>query len=132
MRPVLLSHSLVWSALLAGGLETLPAVPQQGSQAPQYMEKSYPVAPGNEWPDKNSQMQMHQKQAAKKNFEAANIERKHQIESDSEQLLQLAKDLKAAVDRADEGTPDLIRRAELIEKLAHGVKEKMKLTVRGT
>jgi hypothetical protein len=132
MRPLLLSRLLVWPALLAGGPGTLPAVPQQANQAPQYIEKSYPVVAGNEWPDKNSQMQMHQKQAAKKNFEAANIERRHQIETDSEQLLQLAKDLKAAVDRADEGTPDLIRRAELIEKLAHGVKEKMKLTVSGS
>jgi len=130
----MLFRPMFCSALLAAGVGTRPAVPQQAGQAPQYIEKSYPVVPGNEWPDKNSQMQMHRKQAVRKSFEAANVERKHQIESDSEQLLQLARDLKAAVDKANKETlsADIIRKAELIEKLAHGVKEKMKLTVSGT
>ncbi|MBS1803919.1 MAG: hypothetical protein JST28_11170 [Acidobacteria bacterium] len=128
MKPSSLSHPILFTVVIAVAL----ARPQQANQTPQYIQKSYPVVAGNEWPDKNSQMQMRQKQTAKKNFEAANLERKHQIDTDSEQLVQLAKDLKASVDRTDRETPDIIRKAELIEKLAHGVKEKMKLTVSGS
>jgi len=113
---------------------TLSGAPQQSSsQPPQYIEKSYPAPAGNQWPDKNAQMQMRAKQSAGKNFEAANVERKRQIETDTTELLKLAKELKTAVDKTDRDTLsiEVIRKAELIEKLAHGVKEKMKLTVSG-
>jgi len=119
---------------VAAGFATLRSSPQQASQAPQYIEKSYPVLPGNEWPDKNAQMQMRRKQNANKTFETANLERKHQIDTDTEELVRLARELKSAVDKpADSAlSTDLTRKAELIERLAHGLKEKMKLTVSGT
>ena len=46
-------------------------------------------------------------------------------------LLQLATELKAEVDKTNKETLSLniIRKADTIEKLAHDVKEKMKLTV---
>jgi hypothetical protein len=126
------------TALLAfAAFAALSSAPQQQptpNQAPQYIERSYPVPAGNQLPDKNSQMQMHDKLATKKHFEAANFERKRQIDNDSAELLKLATELKAAIDNAGNNTLslDVIRKAELIEKLAHGVKEKMKLTVTGT
>lgn len=104
------------------------------NQPPQYIERSYPVAAGNEWPDKNTQMQMHHKSVTKKALEAANIERKRQIDKDALEILKLAGELNSSAQRADLGTlsNDIIRRAELIEKLARAVKEKMKLTVNGS
>lgn len=105
------------------------------NQPPQYIEKSYPVAAGNDWPDKNMQMKMHNKTATRKILEAANTERKRQIDTDSAEILKLANELNIATHAADkDGAPsnDIVRRAELIEKLAHAVKEKMKLTVHGS
>jgi hypothetical protein len=127
---------LAATALLAcAAFTALSSAPQQpaANQPPQYIEKSYPVPVGNEWPDKNSQMQMHDKLARKKHFEAANLERKRQIDNDSAELLKLATELKTAIDKSRNDTLsiDIIRKAEFIEKLARGVKEKMKVTVSG-
>jgi hypothetical protein len=82
-------------------------------------------------PDANDQMRMNEQQQKKKNYEAANLERKRQIAEDAARLLQLATELKSEVDKTDKDTLSLnvIRKAETIEKLAKGVKEKMKLTV---
>lgn len=122
---------LILPALVAGtSLTCLSLATQQASQPPQYIEKSYPVPAGNQLPDSNAQMQMHQKQSAKKNFDAANFERKRQIDNDTAELVRLAKELNSAVQKQNQGRlpTDLFRKAELIERLAHGVREKMKLT----
>ncbi len=114
-------------AALAGaahsGQQTGPGMPIRPADMPH--------PPNNDPPDANAQMKMRDQQTAKQNFEAANAERKKQIAEDSAKLLQLATDLKAEVDKTDKDTLSLnvIRKAEQIEKLAHGVKEKMKLTV---
>ena len=85
-------------------------------------------------PDANAQMEMHQQQTTKQNFEAANAERRKQIADDSAKLLKLATDLKAEVDKTTKDTLSLnvIRKADEIERLAHNVKEKMKLSVGGS
>lgn len=82
-------------------------------------------------PDANAQMQMRQQQAKNQSYEAANIERKKQIAEDSALLLKLATDLKTEVDKTDKDTLSVgvIRKADAIERLAHNVKEKMKLTI---
>ena len=82
-------------------------------------------------PDANSQMQMRETQSKRQNFDTVNTERKRQLADDALKLLKLATELKDEVDRTGEETlsVDEIRKAELIEKLANGVKEKMKLTV---
>ena len=87
----------------------------------------------NRPPDANQQMAMREQQGKKANFEAANVERKRQIADDSARLLKLASDLKTEVDKTSKDTLSLgvIRKAEEIEKLAHMVKEKMKLTMNG-
>ena len=85
----------------------------------------------NRPPDKNAQMQMHDDQAKARSVEAANAERKRQIADDTSKLLELATQLKAEVDKTSKDTLSInvIRKAESIERLAHGVKEKMKLTM---
>jgi hypothetical protein len=85
-------------------------------------------------PDKNAQIQMQQQQQTKKaSYEAANFERRRQIADDSAKILALATELKKEVDKTDKDTLSLnvIRKAEMIEKLAKGVREKMKLTAGG-
>jgi hypothetical protein len=82
-------------------------------------------------PDKNAQIVMSQQQQVKKaSYEAANVERRRQIADDSAKILELATELKKEVDKTDKDTLSLnvIRKAEMIEKLAKGVREKMKLT----
>jgi hypothetical protein len=65
------------------------------------------------------------------NFEAANAGRKRQIADESAKLLKLATELKAEVDKTTKDTLSLavVRKADEIEKLAHSVKETMKLNV---
>lgn len=85
----------------------------------------------NRLPDANERMQMDQQQTRKDKFEAANAIRRKQISEDAAKLLELATELKSAVDKTDKDTLsiDVIRKADTIERLAKGVKEKMKLTV---
>lgn len=119
-------------ALGLGALTALMAVaqPLQQSSNPN-PDKPYLIPEANRLPDKNEQMQMHDSETKKANFEAANEERKRQIADDTSKLLELATQLKAEVDKTSKDTLSLnvIKKAESIEKLAHGVKEKMKLTM---
>ena len=87
--------------------------------------------PNNQPPDPNAQMLMRDQQSKQRNFAAVNAERKKQIAEDSAKLMKLAADLRAEVDKTTKDTLSLnvIRQADEIEKLAHSVKEKMKLTV---
>jgi len=82
-------------------------------------------------PDANAQMQMREQKTKDQNYAAANAERKRQITDDSAKLLQLANELKLEVDKSTKDTLSItvIRKAMEIERLAHDVKEKMKLTV---
>jgi len=85
-------------------------------------------------PDAVQQTGTSEQQARQQNLEAANAERKKQIADDSAKLLKLATELKAEVDKTtkDELSLSVIRKAGEIEKLAHNVKEKMKLTAGGS
>jgi hypothetical protein len=76
-------------------------------------------------------MEINAKAQGDKNYAAANAERRKQIADDTARLVKLATELKAAVDKTNKDTLslDVIRKADEIEKIAHGVKEKMKLTV---
>jgi len=84
-------------------------------------------------PDANQQNDINQQKAQQQNFEAINTERQKQIADDSARLLKLAVDLKTEVDKTTKDTLSIsvIRKADAIERLAHDVKEKMKLTVGG-
>ena len=118
---------LAIGAALSGGAQSTPP----GGQL--RLDKADLPTPINQAPDPNAQMAQHDQQAAQKSFAAANAERKKQIADDSAKLLKLATALKAEVDKTTKDTLSLsvIRKADEIEKLAHSVKEKMKLTAGG-
>lgn len=87
----------------------------------------------NQPPDANARMEMREQTGAGQSFAAMNAVRRKQISDDSARLLKLAAELKAEVDKSTKDTLSLnvIRKADEIERLAHGVKEKMKLTAAG-
>jgi uncharacterized protein with NRDE domain len=68
--------------------------------------------------------QQQKKAMAKK----ANLQRQQDIRKDTEKLLELATELKQAVDKSNKDTLslDVVRKADEIEKLAKSVKNKMK------
>jgi len=88
----------------------------------------------NHLPDVNDQMKLHEQNAKRQNFEAANAERKRELDDASTKLLILARDLKQQTDNMESNplTRKALKEAEVIEMLAHDVKEKMKLTVGGS
>lgn len=100
------------------------------------MDKPYLLPEANRLPDANQQMVMKEQQQESKqaDYAAANQERKKQIADDSAKLLKLATELKTAVDKSNKDTLSLevIRKADEIERLAHTVKEKMKLEAGGS
>jgi len=99
-----------------------------------YVRKDITPGLGNQLPDAIEQIQMRQQNAKKQDFRAADAERKKQIADDTAKLLKLAADLKTELDKTGKDTLSLnvIRKADEIERLAHSVKEKMKLTVGGS
>ena len=60
----------------------------------------------------------------------ANKERQAEIQKDTERLLKLATELKEYVGKSDENilSINVVKKADEIEKLAHSVKEKMKIS----
>lgn len=111
---------------------TLALTQQQGNTVsqPATWAASQPAAV--RMPDAVDQMRMQNQQQNSKaaRLEAANAVRRKQIADDAAKLLELATELKTEVDKTDKDTLSLqvIRKAESIERLAKGVKEKMKLT----
>jgi len=87
-------------------------------------------SPSNQPPDANQQMLMRQQQDKKQNFEEVNAERRKIFEDESALLLKLATDLKTEVDKTNKDTLSLsvVRKADVIEKLARDLKQKMRLT----
>jgi hypothetical protein len=66
-----------------------------------------------------------------KRFELINVERQKQMTSDTAILIELAHQLKTATDKGTPGTLSMleIRKAEVIEKLAHSIQHKMRASV---
>jgi hypothetical protein len=117
------------------------AVAQTSAPPPEglRMDKIDQPTPINQPPCANVQLEKREEQAALrqekfKGFAAANLERRKQIAEDSARMMKLAAELKDELTQAADGSsaPGLIRKLAEIEKLAHGVKEKMKLIAGGT
>jgi hypothetical protein len=88
-----------------------------------------PLSSGqNPFPDPFHGMDDISRQQFQKELKALNIERQKQLTSDSVKLLALAAELKAEVDKAgnSDPTPEQLRKADQIEKLAHSIRDKMK------
>ncbi len=115
-----------WVAILITAV--CPA--QESRQAGFWPDKVPEVNPANRQPDAHIQAERNAKRAQVQRYEAANAERKRQLEQDSALLLQLASELEAELGKTgnEAPPPSAVRKAETIEKLAHTVKEKMKLT----
>jgi hypothetical protein len=64
-------------------------------------------------------------------YKALNKKRQQEIRDDTAKLLQLATELKAAVDKSNENTLslDVVRKASEVEKLAKRVKDNMKESI---
>ena len=121
----------IWLSAVAACVMACAALAASRELASQDMSRPILSPEANRPPDANAQMAMHEQQTKKTSFEAANTERKRQISEDSTRLLKLATDLKTEVDKTSKDTLSLgvIRKADEIERLAHTVKEKMKLTM---
>ena len=123
----------ILGCLIALAVAMAVSAGQQNSTTPpgKNPDKPYLLPEANRLPDANDQMEMRDQQGKQQNYSAANVERRKQIADDSAKLLKLATDLKTEVDKTTKDTLSLgvIRKADEIEKLAHNVKEKMKLTV---
>ncbi len=104
---------------------------QTGSPLPPRTPHPILLPEANRLPDANDVMRMREQKIKLQHFEAANIERKRQIAEDSANLIKLAAELKAEIDKNTGDTFSLLmmRQTDEIERLAHNVKEKMKLTV---
>jgi hypothetical protein len=90
-----------------------------------------PIVIPNRTLDSHDLNDLAEKNVRKRNYEAANLERKRVIDDETNKLLILARDLKMKTDNLGTSplTATMIREAEVIELLANDVKEKMKLTV---
>ncbi len=97
----------------------LSTSPMKGQLGP-----NNPGPESSQTPAESEEMRKFKKEVAKK----ANKERQDEIQRDTEKLLKLATELKEYVGKTDEHilSLDVIKKAEEIEKLARGVKEKMK------
>lgn len=125
--------------LLAAVLAPAPSTGQQSGSTQGQPALSNPVPKptsvilpaANHGLDANDRMQLQEQRLKRASFEAANAERKKQLDSDSTLLLKLASELKAELDKTPPDTLSLsiVRKAEEIERLAHNVQLKMKLTV---
>lgn len=133
-RPSGASVFFAVTTLAAGAALAGFAVAGQQPQQPTLIPHPILLPEANRPLDANQRMEMQEQQEKSKDYSAANVERKKQIGDDSAKLLKLATDLKAEVDKTTKDTLSLgvIRKADEIEKLAHSVKEKMKLSVGGS
>jgi len=129
----LLMGSLACLAAMAALSGAAQSVPEPLSN-PQPISHTILLPEANRPLDPNQIMEMREQNEKKKDFTAANVERRKQIADDTAKLLKMAADLKAEVDKTNKDTLSLgvIRKADEIERLAHSVKEKMKLSVGGS
>jgi hypothetical protein len=79
--------------------------------------------------DANDQMLTRERNMQRRHFNAANAERLKELMEATEMLQTMAISLEAEVDKSGDVSQNTIHKAETIEKLAHVVKERMKLTV---
>jgi len=94
-------------------------------------ERDTGVTAVNQRPDSNQLMDINTKRVQTQRFAAANAERKRQLDEDTARLLKLAVELNAELEKTGDAEVPLTAaaRADMIEKLAHAVKDKMKLTM---
>ena len=123
-----------WRRTLAclGAVALLTCAAWAGRQAPSPGKDKPPLASTtDQQSDTNHKQETRDQQVEQHKSSATRAEPKDQIALDSAKLLKLATDLRIEVDKTTIDTLSLtiIRKADEIEKLAHSVKEKMKVAV---
>jgi len=117
-------------AVALAGAASVAQTPSTGEPSAGYHpEKDTAVTAVNARPDANRLMEMHRTHLQAQRFAVANLERRRQLLQDSARLLQLSAELSLEFQRAGEADLAQAAKADMIEKLAHAVQEKMKLTV---
>jgi hypothetical protein len=124
-----------WKLCVVAGLAVLMSaacLAQDGTAAGEgfHPEKTNTVTPVNQLPDVLALRAINSKRVQQRKYEAANLERKRQMSEDAAHLLEIAQALNSEVGNAAQSLLPraAIVKAEVIERLAHSVKEKMKLT----
>jgi hypothetical protein len=122
-----------WKSMIAAGaiaLVCLPASSGRGQQGAA-LSPPKPIVIPNRTLDSHELNDLAERNARKRNYEAANAERKRVIDDETNKLLILARDLKTKTDNLGSAplTRTMVREAEVIQLLANDVKEKMKLTI---
>ena len=121
-----------WKARVVSGAALLCASAAWAAQNPSpELPKPPPNAASEHSSETNEQMRMREQAAQKLYHDATHAERRKQLAADAARLLNLATELKTEVDKTDKEMLSLtvVRKAEAIERLAHGMKDKMKLGV---
>jgi hypothetical protein len=126
--------SLWWCAALFAALVPFAFGQQPDTQRPSNQAEPKPAPllrpEYGRIPDKNDMTRMREQALKRASFNAANSERKRQLDADSMALLRFATEMKEDIGRdSHELSSELLRKAEEIERLAHNVQVKMKLTV---
>jgi len=119
-----LALSLVFFLIVFCNSTVLSASPlSEQDQIPTVQHQ--PPSPGEERTPDEEHAKMEREMAKKRNQE-----RQAQLKRDTDQLLKLATELKEYVDKTNENilSMDVIKKADEIEKLAHSVKEKMRVS----
>jgi hypothetical protein len=112
--PQSIAFTLLFLALVGAPRISSAQMPHYPSSVSQGPGGNVPVTPGDD--------------VQKSQAQAANLQRQAEIRRDTEKLFQLSSELKDYLDKSGQGvmSMDAIKKAEQIEKLAHGVKSKMK------
>jgi hypothetical protein len=117
-----------WTIILAGVMVlAAPGVGMAQAQSGTGVNAQVPVEPSSGARGAQGQSAMVARQQQKL-AETAEAERRKQLSDETAKLLQLATELKAAVDKSNKNelSLDVIRKADGVEKLAHDVKQRMR------
>jgi hypothetical protein len=123
--------SLAGVVLLTGAAQSGQQQPSTTPDKPSVTSEANQQPQANQTPDADDQEKPPEKQPAPQAAPTPGAEHKRQISDDSAKLLTLAMALKAEVDKTNKDmlSLDVIRKADEIEKLAHNVRDKMKVSV---
>lgn len=122
--------ALTVAAVLPSAVGQATPTPQKPTNQAEPKPNSYLRPEANRLPDANDIMLMREQQGSKAKFEAANIERKRQLDEDSLALLKLAAEVNDYLGKnAQAPSQETMKKIEEIERLAHNVQIKMKLTM---
>ncbi|HEY1648298.1 MAG TPA: hypothetical protein VGF96_09970 [Terracidiphilus sp.] len=130
-------HGAAWRALVLAIFLAVPAGGGFSQQTPGMGGSQFPGTPHGIPQDSSSNSpfsdQYNNPTEAEKRLRMINTERQKSMVADTDKLLKLAKELNDEIAKANSGelSPAQLRKVAEIEKLAHNVRDKMVMSVRG-